>query len=126
MQAEPRPHTDPPAPAVSPVPDRTCARAPACTLDAPGMQSQRARYRRLGRSLTHMQRDGDVLVLEFGPDLDRRLLERALEVERGCCPFFSFSFDPDLRRLCVGVANPATVAALDAFAALLSGQEGEG
>jgi len=90
------------------------------------MQSQRARYRRLGRSLTHMQRDGDVLVLEFGPDLDRRLLERALEVERGCCPFFSFSFDPDLRRLCVGVANPATVAALDAFAALLSGQEGEG
>ena len=121
MQAEPRPSE----PTVSPVSHRTGAPAPACTLDAPGMHSQRARYRRLGRSLTHMQRDGDLLVLEFGPNLDRQLLERAVEIELGCCPFFCFSFDRDLRRLCVGVADPATAVALDAFAALLSGQEGD-
>jgi hypothetical protein len=125
MQAEPRPHPDAPEPSASPVPHRSRSPAPACLLDAPGMQSMRARYQRLGRSLTRMQRDGELLVLEFGPDLDRQLLERALEVERGCCPFFSFSFAPDLRRLCVGVADPATAVALDAFAALLSGQEAD-
>jgi hypothetical protein len=125
MQAQHRPHPHAPEPTASPVPHPTGAPAPACTLDAPGMQSQRARYRSLGRSLTHMQRDGDVLVLEFGSDLDRQLLERALEVERGCCPFFCFSFDPELRRLCVGVADPASADALAAFAALLSGSQGD-
>jgi len=125
MQAEPHPPVDPPKPTLSRVPQPPLSAAPACTLDAPGMHHQRRRYRRLGQSLTRLQREDDVLLLEFGPELDRQLLERALEVERGCCPFFSFSFDPDLRRLCIGVVDPAAAVALDVFAGLLSGQKAD-
>ena len=72
--------------------DADGVRSPRCSLDAPGMRRQRARYRGLARSLRQMSRHGDRLVVDFAPDLDRRALEQVLALERECCPFFCFSF----------------------------------
>ena len=98
-------------------------RSPRCSLDAPGMRRQRARYRGLARSLLQMSRHGDRLVVDFAPDLDRRALEQTLALERECCPFFRFSFDPHLRRLHVSVCESAATPALEALASLLSQPE---
>ena len=103
--------------------DADSVRSPQCSLDAPGMRRQRSRYRRLARSLVQMSRHGDRLVVDFAPDLDRRALEQTLALERECCPFFRFSFDPRLRRLHVSVCENAATPALEALASLLSQPE---
>jgi hypothetical protein len=103
--------------------DADGVRSPRCSLDAPGMRRQRARYRGLARSLLQMSRHGDRLVVDFAPDLDRRALEQVLALERECCPFFCFSFDPHLRRLHVSVCESAATPALEALASLLSQPE---
>jgi len=52
----------------------------------------------------------------FARDYDRAALDELIAVERECCPFFTFGFDEQCRRLVVGVVERDAAAALDAFA----------
>ena len=54
-------------------------------------------------------------MIEFGPRLDFEALEETLAVERECCPFFRFAFDPAQRQLRTTVDDSAMLPALDAI-----------
>ena len=91
-----------------------------CTLDAGGLGEQVDRYRRLGAAAIAVQ-DGDAgLVITFGVDVDVDLLHQTIAVERGCCSFFTLDYDPSLRRLSIGVDDPARADALATLASALS------
>ena len=98
---------------------------PQCALDPAGLEDQGARYARLGRSVATAERSDASLTVEFGPDLDRELLERTLAVERECCPFFTLDYDESRRRLRASVSEPDHVPALDALADALQASGNE-
>jgi len=91
----------------------------SCSLTPDGLESQLARWRRLGQSAVAVQREPGRVAVSFGPGLDRRLLDETLAVERECCPFFSFEVGE--RRLGISVAEPGDEPALDALAYALCG-----
>jgi hypothetical protein len=117
MRAKREPHDD----AFS----RAAAQVPSCALDEQGIERQRERHRRLARSVVHMRRDQDLLVVDFARDFDRPALEELIAVERECCPFFTFSFDQHSRHLEVGVHDHRAASALDAIADGLSRRTAE-
>jgi hypothetical protein len=102
---------------------RAAALVPSCALDAAGLARQQERHRRLAPDVVSMQRVGELLIVDFAPDFDRRTLEELIAVERECCPFFAFSYDADARRLEARVDNPEFVVALDAIAAAFGAVE---
>jgi hypothetical protein len=106
----------PPKSATSDAFDRAVAQIPTCALDQGGMREQRARYARLASSVTRVQREPEAVLVEFDPDFDRQALDRALAVERECCPLFRFAFDEQERRLRATVAESEQLSALDAVA----------
>ncbi len=99
---------------------RTAAQIPNCTLDGNGLARQRERYRRVSAAVTHVKREGEVLVVVFAPGFDRQALDELIAVERECCPFFTFSFEERSHQLEVGVSTPDAAGALDAIADGLS------
>jgi hypothetical protein len=92
------------------------AEIPTCALDEAGAREQRARYARLARSVSGVERHADAVFVRFDESLDREALDEALSVERECCPFFQFEFDPAARRLRAAVRTPDQLPALDAIA----------
>src|SRR5437016_8632449 len=99
------------------------AAIPSCALDDAGRREQRTRYTRLAATVTRLDRTPEAVVVEFDDHLDRETLERALEVERGCCPFFVFEFDQPSRRLRMSVREAEQLPALDAMAVALGTAE---
>jgi hypothetical protein len=95
------------------------AAIPSCALDDAGRREQRNRYMRLAATVTRLERTPEVVVIEFGENLDREALDRALAVERECCPFFVFEFEESSRRLRITVREPEQLPALEAMAATL-------
>ncbi len=93
--------------------------APACHLDAAARREQADRYRRLGASITAMQRGDEALDVSFAAGVDFSLLREAVDVERACCPFFDLRLDDRARTLHVAVARPEDGRALDALAAAM-------
>jgi len=91
-----------------------------CALDEEGAARQADRYAALGASLTGIERGDRRLVARFGADLDQGLLREALDIERGCCPFFSIAFDPRERRLELSVPDQHQAPALDALLSALT------
>jgi hypothetical protein len=87
-----------------------------CRLDAVGLRSQRARYRKLGADAEAVERSRGRLVVRFGPGLDRAVLEETIAVETECCPFFEFDYAPAERLLRISVERVEQEAALDALA----------
>ncbi|MBS1895344.1 MAG: cation transporter [Actinobacteria bacterium] len=99
--------------------DDCCAPAgevPSCGLDHDGLAGQRGRYAEIGRSVVSFDRTSGSLRVELSPSVDHRLVEEAVSVERGCCPFFEIDFDPPRARLRISVAEDAETPALDAIA----------
>lgn len=94
--------------------------APSCALDSQGLERQRERYGQLAPSVLHLERAGDLLTVDFGPAFDRATLDEAIAVERECCPFFTFAFDEQQRRLQVGVDDAGLADALDGIGHALS------
>jgi hypothetical protein len=74
-----------------------------CELDAAGLSAQRDRYRRLGRNALAIERRRRQLLVSFGADVDRALVEETIAIERRCCPFFRIMFDPEARLLLISV-----------------------
>jgi hypothetical protein len=93
----------------------------SCSLDEQGLREQRARYARLASSVTTVDREEGSLRLRFGKDLDLETLEKMVDVERECCPFFRFAFDGEERALTVSVEGRELLPALDAIASELGG-----
>jgi hypothetical protein len=77
------------------------------------MRDQRDRYHRLAPTVSSIEREGAALVVVFGDQLDRQLLDETVTVEQACCSFFGFDYDADRRQLVVSVASPDQQAGLD-------------
>jgi len=92
----------------------------SCALDEQGLRHQRERYTRLARSVVHVRRAAQELIVEFASGFDRATLAALIAVERECCPFFAFEFDDGSRHLWVGVREPDAAAALEALAVAFS------
>lgn len=91
-----------------------------CRLDEAGLRAQRDRYRELARHLERTERHPGRLEAHFAQGLDVALLKETIEVERDCCTFLSIDYDPERRRLSIGVDDPAQAPALDALQYALS------
>jgi hypothetical protein len=91
------------------------AAIPHCSLDAAGGRAQADRYRRLGAAATEIEQRDSLLVATFGDQLDSRLLDETIAVERGCCPFFKIDYAAERRRLSITVERPDQRPALDAL-----------
>lgn len=100
-----------------PPPEELIAAMPGCALDEAGRRQQHACYQQLARSVSHVERKSERIVVQFDERLDRDLLERALAVEQECCPFFVFQFEEPVRRLAIGVRQSDQLPALEAIAA---------
>jgi hypothetical protein len=98
---------------------RAASAIPSCSIDEAGLEDQRARHARLAPSVTRLENAEEAIVLEFDEDFDREALESLVAVERECCPFFEFDFDPADRRLRVTVRETEQAPALDALASAL-------
>jgi hypothetical protein len=93
----------------------------SCSLDEHGLREQRARYARLASSVTTVDREEGSIRFRFAKHLDLQTVEKMVDVERDCCPFFRFAFDGDERALTVSVERRELLPALDAIASELGG-----
>jgi hypothetical protein len=91
----------------------------SCSLDEQGLREQRARYARLASSVTTVDREEGSIRFSFGKDLDLQTLEKMVDVERDCCPFFRFGVDGEERALTVSVDRRELLPALEAIASEL-------
>jgi len=86
-----------------------------CRLDEVGLRDQLQRYRLLGAGVRIAERRPGQLRVEFGPDVDRGLLDETLAIERRCCGFFRLDYSDEHRELTIGVDDPGHEPALDAL-----------
>ena len=67
-----------------------------CSLDAPGLRAQLARYETVGRAVRERRREPNLLTLRLD-GADPALVRELIEVERECCPMFRMDWrDPVL------------------------------
>jgi ubiquinone/menaquinone biosynthesis C-methylase UbiE len=92
----------------------------ACTLDAAERAAQLERYRALARHASDVEHEPGRVVVRFIDNPPTELLERTLEVERGCCPFFDIEYEPVGRRLVIALEDPNRDPDLDALAHALT------
>jgi len=97
-----------------------------CALDAGALVAQIERYRAIGRLAADVQHEPGRVVARFAGDPPSALIEQALEVERGCCPFFETDYDPVSRRLAISADDPDRRPGIDAIAQALSESRAEG
>ena len=88
---------------------------PSCSLTAPELKEQLGRYKTVGGSAEVLVWNKSRRVLRVGAAVPDVLVERLIEVERACCPFFDLSWDPRSRRLGISVADRGHEPALDAI-----------
>ena len=87
-----------------------------CSLAADQLLEQLDRYRALGRHAAAVDYRPGRVVVRFADDPPAALIERTLEVERGCCPFFVIDYEPAAQRLAISVDHRHRRARLDAIA----------
>jgi arsenite methyltransferase len=92
----------------------------ACALDVAERAAQLERYRALGRHAAEVEHEPGCVVVRFFDDPPTSLLERTVEVERGCCPFFDIQYEPVGRCLVIAVEDPDRGGDLDAIAHALA------
>ena len=92
----------------------------ACSLDPDELHKQLERYRAMGRLAATVEHESDRLVVRFVGGPPTALIERTVEVERGCCPFFEIDYEPASQRLAISVDQPDRRPSLDAIAHALT------
>ena len=92
----------------------------ACSLDADELVAQLERYCAIGRLAARVEHEPGRVVVRFVGGPPTALIERTLEVERGCCPFFEIDYDPASQRLAISVDHPDGGPGLDAIAHALT------
>jgi hypothetical protein len=96
--------------------------APAgCTLDPSRLGEQIDRYRRLGSTALSIEDRDARLVITFGADVDVGLLRETLAIERDCCSFFTLDYEASMRRLSIGIDDPARAEALTTLRSAVRG-----
>lgn len=95
--------------------------APAsCSLDAEGLESQLARYRRIGEGARVIERSPRRLTVGLADAVEAAEVEEALRIEAECCSFFGLDFDPAARRLSFSVGSREHEPALGAIESALA------
>jgi hypothetical protein len=89
--------------------------APSCALDESGMRRQLERYRQAGQRARLVERTDRQVTVQLDQRIDRDVIERAIAVERECCPFFSIDWRAEQRRLIVSVGRAEHEPALAAI-----------
>jgi hypothetical protein len=87
--------------------------AATCALNEAGLRAQLERYRQAGQCAHLLERTPRRLVVDFDRAVDGALLEQAVAIERGCCPWLALEWEPDQRRLTVSVSKAEHEPALD-------------
>jgi hypothetical protein len=100
--------------------------AASCRLNDDELAAQLERYRALGRHATGVAHEPGRVMVRFSDDPPTELLERTLEVERGCCPFFEIGYEPSDRSLAIHLEDPQHRVELDAIAHALAGRRTTG
>jgi hypothetical protein len=95
----------------------------SCSLSQPELREQLARYRAVGQGTEVIERTLRRLAVRVGEVASDDLVERLVAVERGCCPFFDLSWEPEQRRLAISVSESSEEPALDAIAFALGVDE---
>jgi hypothetical protein len=90
--------------------------AATCSLAADELAAQLDRYRALGRHAAAVDYEPGRVAVRFADDPPRALIERTLEVERGCCPFLQIEYQPAARSLAISVDRPDRRPSLDVIA----------
>jgi hypothetical protein len=93
--------------------------AASCSLDQTGLAAQLERYRRAGTGGRLLERSPRMLSVELATGTDPALVERAIAIERECCPFYVFHWDARSRRLSIAVTRREHEPALGAIARAL-------
>jgi len=88
---------------------------PSCSLDDAELREQLGRYRVVGDAAEVLEWDKRRRVIRVAASVPASLVERLVEVERACCPFFELSWEPHDRRLMVSVSDSEHEPALDAI-----------
>jgi hypothetical protein len=79
----------------------------ACSLNAAELAAQLERYRAIGRRLAAaVEHEPGRVVVRFAENPPSALIERTLEVERGCCPFLEIDYEPSAQRLAISADHP--------------------
>jgi hypothetical protein len=94
--------------------------AVACSLTADELAAQLERYRAIGRLAAVVEHEPGRVVVRFADDPPSDLIERALEVERGCCPFLEINYDPVTQRLAISAGDSDRRPGVDAIAHALT------
>jgi hypothetical protein len=89
--------------------------APTCSLGAAGLREQLARYRTAGQAAEVLECDKRRRVIRAAASVPDSVIERLVEVERDCCPFFDLSWDPHDRLLTISISDDRYQPALDAI-----------
>jgi hypothetical protein len=90
--------------------------APSCALDETDLRSQYERYRQAGAGARLVDRSPQRLVVILADHIDTDLIEEAILIERGCCPFYELDWEPHSHLLSVAVSRPEHEPALEAIA----------
>jgi hypothetical protein len=98
----------------------------ACSLNTDELAAQLERYRAIGRLAAAVEHEPGRVVVRFGEDPPSALIERALEVERGCCPFFEIDYEPTTQRLAISADHPDRHPGVDAIAHALTNSRATG
>jgi len=92
----------------------------ACSLDADELAVQLERYRAIGRLAAAVEHEPGRVVVRFAGDPPSALIDRVLELERGCCPFFEIDYEPATRRLAITVDHQDRHPGVDGIAHALT------
>lgn len=82
----------------------------ACSLDAPGLRTQLARYETVGSCITELRREPNLLTARLH-GADPALVRELIDVERECCPMFRMEWTEPV--LTVASAEPAALDAIE-------------
>ena len=90
--------------------------AAACSLAPDERHEQLERYRAIGRLAARVEHQPGRVVVRLADDPPGGLIERTIEVERRCCPFFDIDYDPSTQQLAISVDQSDRRPSLDAIA----------
>jgi hypothetical protein len=96
----------------------------ACSLGEAELREQLAGYASAGLDSEVLVREGRRRVIRISSDVPESVILRLIEVERGCCPFFTMSWDGASRRLAIDVPDRDHEPALEAIVTALGAAPG--
>jgi len=89
---------------------------PSCSLNGLDLRDQVARYRIVGDDAEVVEWSARRRTIRVARSVPESVIERAVEIERTCCPCFELSWDRASRCLEISVTSTDQEPALDAIA----------